>query len=214
MSALETIGMPQSDSKYLAVVEQKWDTILFKGSDGAGTKQTLSRQRLFSASQKKRDELQTAKFPTETFQQYTINGFAISHNLVFDNPNDLEIFEQSYLKITLLDTHLYNIPIKQLLNYNRISMPFTELTDTERISKSQYLSRSAQGTIRKIEPIIIPEKADIEIEFVPGGAGLTTALINEKTGFKWGVGIYDQENSPTMFIRIDILGTLLRQRTN
>lgn len=206
---LAQVGMPQAGHKFEGVTGYFWDTVLYKGSTGAGTKQTVNRAGLF-LSPKKRPELQNNAFPMSAYNQFTIEYIGIEHNLQFDNKNDLEIFEKSYIKISKLGSDVVEIPISTLLNYNRLSSQ--DQTDTDRITNSTFLQRAAGGTFRKIDPIVIPENVDITMEFVPAGNNLKTVSINENTGFKWGAGIYDDSDSPTQFIRINIVGTLLRQK--
>lgn len=210
---LKTVGMPMAGHKYEGNTGYFWDTLVYPGSikagDNPGTKQTINRVTLFN-SPKKRDELQNTAFPMAQYRQYTIEGIGIEHNLLFDNPNDLEIFEKSYLKITMLDSEYANIPISSLLNYNRINSP--DKTDTDRVNASIYLQRSSGGVVRKIDPIVVPEGVDIRIEFVPGGNNLVTVPINQENGFKWGAGLFDNADSPTQFVRINLIGTLLRQK--
>ncbi len=97
------------------------DTIYFKGS-GANNNAVLTKQNLFDPTITKHRVLRTDTFPLTSGRVLKILGLRVTHNLKFENPNDLALFEE-YAKITLnIENKDYtDLPVFDLLPYNRVN---------------------------------------------------------------------------------------------
>lgn len=200
------------------LAKYNWDTIILKAA-GNG-KATLKPVKLFVAAQNSRDNrLQNFTVPVGKGQTFAIKYMRITHNLRFTTDQQKWIFEQfSYLKFNIEDVNYSPIPFSHLLTYNRVkdngkTSIYTALDVLDGYNVSIDEARAKDGGFVKIPtPIILPELGRAEVEFVPGGDGIeTTAVATD--GVKWGAGVVDEADSSAFFIRIELLGTELRERT-
>jgi|GEM_PF-4150404 len=99
------------------------DTIILKNISSTSPYAVLDSANLFLYGSGKHQALQTNSFPLDSGRIASIQALRVTHNIKFEDPEGLNLFEEfARLKVKIEDKDYTDIPIFDLLPYNRVNV--------------------------------------------------------------------------------------------
>lgn len=214
MSKVEQLGrMKQGDRKVEDLFSYKHDTIIILDTNSG--KGVIEETALFPEL-KKHPILQNFSLPIKKGSAFVARYMRITHNIVFNDPSQKWVFEQfSYISVKIDSVSYSDIPLSHLLPYNRVrSGGYTVDTAATPITVKYYDQATAKdgGFVKLASPITFPEQGNVELNFVPGGKGIATDTV-ATYGTKFGAGVVAASDPACYFVKVEILGTEVRERS-
>ena len=215
MTDMTALGRKNQDADREYIPHYAWDTIVLHQTDATNKKATLQKQRLFEPGVAKKNVLKNTEFPLPEGKVFQITHMRIDHNINMDDPQTQALLENYGMLTWVIEDKKYSpMPISQFLNYNRHINGGHTLDNGTPASHVDVINQltGKDGSFSKLpQPITLPYKGQIELEFDPGIAGAQTKEIDGALAAHFGKGVVDSQDSPVMYLKVTFLGNLLRQ---
>ena len=215
MTEMSNLGRKPKDAKQEYIPHYAWDTIILNQTDATNKKATLQKHRLFEPGVAKKNVLKNTEFPLPEGKAFQITHMRIEHNINMDDPQSQALFESfGNIKWVIEDKNYSPMPISQFLSYNRHLNGGHSIDNGTPVSKVDVVNQvtGKDGSFSRLpQPITLPYKGQIELEFDPGIVGALTKEIEGAFAAHFGKGVVDSQDSPVMYMKFTFLGNLLRQ---